>query len=75
VSTHDTSLTHVTGQIFSTSLAHVTGQIFLYLIWQETLQAAKSTCSCLKGDELMHLLCKFHTRACFPWQALMALNL
>ena len=22
----------------------------------------------------MHLLCNFHTRACFPWQAVMALK-
>ena len=57
-----------------TSLAHATGQIF-YLIWWETLKAAKSARDCLKGDKLMHLLCNFHTHACFPWQAVMALNL
>jgi len=50
------------------------GQIF-YLIWREILKAAKSTWGCLKDNKLMHLLCKFHTRACFPWQAAMALNL
>ena len=55
-----------------TSLAHTTGQIF-YLIWRESLKAAKSTRGCLKDDKLMHLLCKFHTRACFPLQAAMAL--
>ena len=46
-----------------------------YLIWQETLKAAKSSCGCLKGDKSMHLSCDFYTRACFPWQAVMALNL
>jgi len=38
MSTHDTSLAHATGQIF-------------YLIWQETLKAAKSVCGCLKDDK------------------------
>jgi len=56
VSTHDTSSARATGQIF-------------YLIWWESLEAAKSAWGCLKGDKSMHLLCNFHTRACFPWQA------
>ena len=25
----------------------------------------------LKGNGLMHLLCKFHTRACYPWQVML----
>ena len=49
--------------------AHPTAQIF-YLIWQETLQAATSTGSGLKGNRLIHLLCKFHTRACHPWRVM-----
>ena len=37
----------------------------VYLIWRETVQAATSTGSGLKDNRLMHLLCKFHTRACY----------
>ena len=48
-----------------------TAQIF-YLIWWETVQAATITGSGLKGNRLMHLLCKFHTRACYPWRILLA---
>ena len=47
--------------------ARPTTQIFFF-ICQETLQAATSTGSGLKGNRLMHLLCKFHTHACYPWQ-------
>ena len=41
-------------------------------IWRETLQAATSTGSGPKGNILMHLLCKFHTRACYPWRVMLA---
>ena len=51
--------------------ARPTAQIF-YLIWRETLQAATSTGSGLKGNRLMHLLCKFHTRVCYPWRVMLA---
>ena len=50
-----------------------TAQIF-YLIWRETLQAATSTGSGLKGNRLIHLLCKFHARACYPWQVIYMLT-
>ena len=50
-----------------------TAQIF-YLIWWETLQAATSTGSGLKGtcNRLVNLLCKFYTRACYPWRVMLA---
>ena len=51
--------------------ARPTAQIF-YLIRRETVQAATSTGSGLKGNRLMHLLCKFHTRACYPWRVMLA---
>ena len=35
----------------------------------ETLQAATNTGSGLKGNRLMHRLCKFHIYACYLWQA------
>jgi len=62
VSTHDTSLACATGQIF-------------YFNWRETLKAAKSSWGFLKGDKSMHLLYNFCTRTCYPWQAVLALNL
>jgi len=54
-------------------ISGATGQIF-HLIWWEALKAAKSAYGCLKGNKSMHLLCNYHTHACFPWQAVMALN-
>jgi len=56
-STHDTSFTYATNQIF-------------FIIWQETLQATTSTESGLKDDKFMHLLCEFHMHAYFPWQVI-----
>ena len=47
-----------------------TTQIF-YLIWQEILQAATSTGSSIKGNRLMHLLCKIHTHASYPWHVML----
>ena len=66
--------THSSVSTCDATLARATGQIF-YLIWRETLKAAKCSWGYLKGDKSMHLLCNFHTRACYPWQAVMALNL
>jgi len=66
VSTHDTTSAHVTAQI-------------IYLIWWKTLKPATNTEGGLKGNKLMHTLCKFHTHgkvikfqthAYFPWQSL-----
>ena len=37
-----------------------------------TVQASTSTGSGLKGNRLMHLLCKFHTRAYYPWRVMLA---
>ena len=37
-------------------------QLLRFSLWQETLQAATSNESGLKGNRLMHLLCKFHMR-------------
>ena len=32
---------------------------------------ATSAGSGLKGNWLMHILCKFHMRACYPWQVML----
>ena len=53
-----------------TTLLVPTAQIF-YRIWRETLQAATSTRSGLRGNRLMHLLCTFHTCACYPWRVML----
>ena len=45
------------------SFTCATDQIF-YLIWGETLKAATSTRRGLKGNKMMHLLCKLHTCVC-----------
>ena len=37
----------------------------------ETLQAATSTGCGLKSNRLMHLLCKFHAHACYPWEVML----
>ena len=36
------------------------------LAWLETLQTATSIGSGLKGNRLMHFLCRFHTCASYP---------
>jgi len=38
------------------------------IIWWETFKAARSSKGVLKGNKLMHTVCKFHMRAYFPWQ-------
>jgi len=55
MNTRDTTSTYATAQIF-------------YLIWRETLKAATSSKGCLKGNTLMHTVCKYHKCAYFPWQ-------
>jgi len=61
VSTHNTTSNHAIAQIF-------------YLIWQETLKAATSSKGCLKGNKLMHTVCKFHMHAYFPQQTKMFIS-
>jgi len=52
VSARDTTSTCATAQIFS--------------YFAGNLKAAASNKGCLKGNKLMHTVCKFHMRAYFP---------